>query len=429
MPSPLAAVPTRAGRIGALLGGAVLIASHVLPFLHHVVVASLLALLLLAVGYRRPLGCTAMALGLTLLAPAILAHALLLLHQRVGLARGFLGETFDVSLAAYAAPLVAGLCGGLGSLLTGSLLRRERAWLPPALRAASLAALALAAALVAGTALRQIQRPGLDRYVASLPVAAVMPPVEGEPSRTVRRGFASVHEVLRVHELSVAGFTVTRTCDIGFSCTVSLGAAEHPPWPERFPPETVSATASLALRRDSAEDLVLIDPVDDPYYARPLAFRGPLYKLTDLYPRDLRRAAGPPLSWFAVAAAGLLFAGFIQRRRRQAREHLARLASAPAGTCDEAGWISFDEPLPGLRLELDDGCPAGRVLVLSGAADRAATYRSAGPSGPVEVLHGERGELVAGARSELVRLDALALSATLLATAPLVAAAWCGLVF
>ncbi|WP_437756184.1 hypothetical protein [Sorangium sp. So ce1389] len=429
MPSPFAAVPTRAGRIGALLGGAVLIASHVLPLLHHVAVASLLALLLLAVGYRRPLGCTAMALGLTLLAPAILAHALLLLDQRVGLARGFPGEKFDVILAAYAAPLVAGLSGGLGSLLAGRLLRRERAWLLPALRAASLAALALAVALVAGTALRQMQRPGIDRYVASLPIAAVIPPVEGEPTRTVRRGFASVRELLRVHELSVAGFTVTRTCGISDRCTVSLGTAEHPLLREQKDrdPEGVSATMALTLRRDSAEDLVLIEPVDDPYYARPIAFRGPLFEITDLYPRDLRRAAGPPLSWFTVAAAGVLLAGFVQRRRRKAREHLARLAGAPAGTCDEAGWITFDEPLPDLRFA-PDGCPAGRVLVLSGVAARA-TYRSAGPSGPVEVLHGERGELVTEAQSELVRLDALALAATLLATAPLVAAAWCGLVF
>ncbi|WP_437813559.1 hypothetical protein [Sorangium sp. So ce1078] len=437
MRSPLAAMPPRAGRAGACVGVAAFFASHFLPVLYPVALAALVALLFVAAGHRRPRshGGAATALGLTLLAPALLADAWLVLDQRIALGRLTHYDWAFVLVAAYAAPLAVGLSGRLGSLLAGRLLRRERAWLPPALRAASLATLALASALVAGAALRLLQRPSLDRYVASLPVAAVVPPVEGEPSRLASRGPSgfggsarSGDTKVRVHDLSVAGLVVTRACNGASRCAVSLGPAEHPPPPNLDArAETVRATASLALRRDSAEDLVLLSPVDASIYTRPIAFRGPLLQPADLFPEDLVRAAGPPLGWLAVATAGVLFAGLVQRRRRRAQEHLARLAGAPAGTCDESGWITFDEPLPGLRLEPDDDCPTGRVLVVSGAA-RAATYRSAGPSGAVEALPGEKGELLAEARAELVRLDAVTLAAALLAAAPLATAAARGLV-
>ncbi|WP_437907971.1 hypothetical protein WME95_08795 [Sorangium sp. So ce327] len=134
--------------------------------------------------------------------------------------------------------------------------------------------------------------------------------------------------------------------------------------------------------------------------------------------------SGPPISWFAVGAAGLLFACFVQRRRRRARDRFPPLAGALAGTLDESGCITFDEPLPGMRLPPDDDSPAGRVLVVSGAAARPATYRSAVQLGAVEVVHGERDELMAEARAELVRLDAVALAAALLTAGPLVPAAW-----
>ncbi|WP_437780806.1 hypothetical protein [Sorangium sp. So ce1097] len=130
-----------------------------------------------------------------------------------------------------------------------------------------------------------------------------------------------------------------------------------------------------------------------------------------------------------VAAAGVLFAGFVLRRRRRAQARLEQLASAPAGTRDERGWITFDEALPDLRLAPGDDDPTGRVLVLSGAEERAVTYRDAVRPDPVEVVHGERNELMAEVRAELVRLDALALAAVLLTATPLHAAAWRGLVF
>ncbi|WP_437724750.1 hypothetical protein [Sorangium sp. So ce861] len=396
-----------------------------LPLLYPVALASLVALLLLAADGRRRHGGAATALGLTLLAPALLAGAWAVLQQPIT-ERGYpSSDWYALVYAAYTAPLVAGLSGGLGSALALRLLRRERAWLPPALRAASLAALALAAALVAGAAIRLFQRPGLDRYVASLPVIAVIPPVEGEPSRVVERGDASADESLRVHDVSTAGFVVSRACDTFRRCALSLGTAERPPSPNLHSRATgPRAQTAFALRRDSAEDLVLLDPLDENAHKRPFAFRAPVIYPEAVFPRDLLRAAGPPLAWLAVAAAGVLFAGLVQRRRRRAREHLERLAGAPAGTCDERGWITFDEPLPGLRL--DDDCPTGPVLVLSSEAVRAATYRSAGPSGAIEVVPGEREELLAEARAELARLDAATLAAALLTAAPLAAAAACG---
>ncbi|WP_437593577.1 hypothetical protein [Sorangium sp. So ce1000] len=400
--------------------------------MYPVALASLLALFLLAVVDRRRDGAAPTALGLTFLAPALLVGAWLALEHRLALGHAERVELYAVAYPAYAAPIVAGLCGRLGSRMANRLLRRERAWLPPALRAASLAASALATALVAVAALRLIQRPGLDRYVASLPVVAVVPPVEGAASRIVGRAEGSFRGSLGVHDLPVAGFVVSRACGDGLPCAVSLGTAEHPPSPNvDSVAATVRETSPLFLRRDSAEDLVLLEPTDEPVRGTPLAFRGPLLEPTDLFPRDLRGAAGPPLAWLAVCAAGVLFAGSIQRRRGRAREHLARLADAASGTRDESGWITFDEPLPGLRLTPDDDEPTGPVLVVPGAAARAATftYRSAGPSDAVEVLSGGRDELMTEARNELVRLDALALAATLLAAVPLVVAAWRGFVF
>ncbi|WP_437635454.1 hypothetical protein [Sorangium sp. So ce854] len=437
VPPPLAAYPARAGRAGACLGGAILVATFVLPVLHPAAVASLLALLYLARRYRRPHGATATALGLSLVFPALVAHAYLLLEQRVALGSSSLGiDMLDVAIAAWAAPLVGGLLGRLGSLLSSHLLRRERAWLSPALHSASLMLLALTAALVAGAGVRLIQRPGLDRYAASLPVVAVLPPALGEPSRIVRGGGPSLSGgELRVHEDAVAELLIIRTCNT--RCTVSIALASEPPlaWATPRLAQTVDAAASLAVRRSSAGDLVLIEPrkiagrLYDPADPRPLAFQGPHLATKDLYPRDLVRVAGPPWSCSAVAAAGVLFAAFVLRRRRRAQARLEQLASAPAGTRDERGWITFDEALPDLRLAPDDDDPTGRVLVLSGAEERAVTYRDAGRPGPVEVLHGERDELMAEVQAELVRLDALALAAVLLTATPLHAAAWRGLVF
>ncbi|WP_437958305.1 hypothetical protein WME76_00730 [Sorangium sp. So ce119] len=429
MPPPFVA-PARAGRIGAWLGGAILLATFALPVLYPVAVGSLLAVLVLAWRDRRPHGCTATALGLTLLAPALVAHAWLLLDQRISVANPF--SVFDmlaVIAAAVAAPPVGALVGRLGSLLTSLLLRRERAWLPPALRAASLAALALAASLAAGAGLRLIQRSSLERYAASLPVAAVLPPALGEPSRFVGSGYPSIPRKIPVYEHAVAEFVVTRTCDA--ECIVSIAAPAalpHDSGMSRFA-ATIPPKASVAVRRTGAGDLVLIEPLNDASDSQPLAFRGPHFEPTDLYPEDLLGVVGPPLSWSVVAAAGVLFAGFVVQRRRRARERLARLASAAAGTRDEGGWVTFDEPLPAQRLALDRDGPTGRVLVLSGAVDRAVTYRDAGQPGAVEILAGERDDLLVEARGELVRIDALALAAALLTAAPLLAAAWRGFVF
>ncbi|XXX77275.1 hypothetical protein WMF30_00685 [Sorangium sp. So ce134] len=399
----------------------------ILPLLYPVAVASLVALLFLAADCRRRHGSAATALGLTLVTPALLAASWAVLQQPIT-ERGYVSfDEHALGFAAYAAPLIAGQSGLLGSVLAGRLLRRERAWLPPALRAASLAALALAAALVAGAAIRLSQRPGLDRYVASLPVAGVVPPVEGEPSRMVQHGPVSARESARVHEVAVAGFVIVRACKSYGRCALSLGTAQQPPSPNlQHLAFGHRETTSFALRRDSAEDLVLLDPLDGNVHSRPFAFRAPVVYPAALFPRDLLGAAGPPLGWFAAAAAGVLFAGLVQRRRRRAQQHLERLAGAAAGTCDERGWITFEEPLPALRL--DDDCPTGPVLVLSTEAVRAATYRSAGPSGAIEVLPGERGDLLADARAELARLDAATLAAALLTAAPLAAAAACGLV-
>ncbi|XXT20115.1 hypothetical protein WME94_00930 [Sorangium sp. So ce429] len=430
MPSPLAVWPGRAGRIGALIGGAGLV-SFCLPVLYRVPIASLVALLFLAASYRRPHGAAATALGLTLLTPVFLAGSWLTMQQSIavwGYVRydAYYGE----AVTACGAPLVAGLAGGLGSLLAGRLLRRERAWLPPALHRTSVVALALATAFVADAALRLVHRPGLDRYVASLPVLGVVPPVEGGTSRLVERSEGPDAGRFRVHSVSVAGHVVSRACNFARRCTVSIGTERDPPPPNLRPlADTIHETTSLALRRDSAADLVLLDPSGEHGRTRPFAYTTPILFPTPLVPRVLLPISGPPLSWFAIAAAGLLFAGFVQRRRRRARDHLARLAGAPAGTLDESGWITFDEPLPGIRLAPDDDSPTGRVLVVSGAAARAATYRSAGPLGAVEVVPGGRDELLTEARAELVRLDAVSLAATLLTAAPLAVAAWRSYIF
>ncbi|WP_437507370.1 hypothetical protein [Sorangium sp. So ce1099] len=425
MPSPLAAWPGRAGRIGALIGGAGLVAYCCLPVLYPVPIASLAALLFLVRIYRRPHGAAATALGLALVTPVLLTAAWLTMVQSIAV-RGYVPyHAYYEGLPVLVAAFAAGVAGGLGSLLAGRLLRRERAAFAPALRWASLVALALAAVFVADAALRLVNRPGLERYVASLPVLGVVPPIEGEPLQSVERGAAYAPGRVRVHTVAVAGYAVTRACSFDLRCTVSFGTESDPVSPNLNPlADKIHETTSLAVRWDSATGLVLIDPLGESVHSKPFAFATRGGYATPLFPRMLLPISGPPLSWFAVGAAGLLFAGFVQRRRRRARDRLARLAGAPAGTLDGSGWITFDEPLPGVRLPPDDDSPTGRVLVITGAAAPAATYRSARPLGAVEVVHGERDELVAEARAELVRLDAVALAAALLTAAPLVPAAW-----
>ncbi|WP_437654757.1 hypothetical protein [Sorangium sp. So ce1182] len=424
MPSPLAYRPGRAGRIGALIGGAGLVACCCLPHLYPVPIASLVALLFLVRIYRRPHGAAATALGLTLVTPVLLTGAWLTLVQSIA-ARNYVPyDAYYEGLPVLVAAFAAGVAGGLGSLLAGRLLRRERAAFPPALRWASLVALALATVFVADAALRLVNRPGLERYVASLPVLGVVPPVE-EPLQSVERGAAYAPGRVRVHTVAVAGYAVTRACGFDLRCTVSFGTESDPVSPNLNPlADKIHETTSLAVRWDSATGLVLVDPLDESVRSKPFAFTTRGGHATPLAPLMLLPLSGPPLSWFAVGAAGLLFAGFVQRRRRRARDRVARLVGAPAGSLDGSGWITFDEPLPGIRLPPDDDAPTGRVLVVSGAAARAATYRNAGPLGAVEVVHGERDELVTEARAELVCLDAVALAAALLTAGPLVPAAW-----
>ena len=123
-------------------------------------------------------------------------------------------------------------------------------------------------------------------------------------------------------------------------------------------------------------------------------------------------------SGFRLAAIALLRAALTTRRL----EHLA--AGRPA-TLSLDGWIELDDG-PRFRASPAQGAPPpGRVVVLSHFAGGAA-YREAPPN-TVEMVEGDRDELLRRLESELRMHAGAALVAAALGATPLVVAAAAGM--
>jgi len=370
---------------------------------------------------RAPRPLPAAALGTVAVAPALFlgaAHAIsdpvVTSHWRCG--------TGEIALV-MVAPFVFGMAGVLGGLIALPLVGCERRRADAALRALALGALALSAALLAWSFARAAQYPDPDRYAASLPVVATVPPVAGTPVKDLPLpGASDMIPHQQIYRDRVGGFDleIERVCT-GDACGFSLlraGTAnpdvEHP---GGYHSGGALRSDEIRLKRDEAHDLWIASA------GSTVAYQGSALKLTDVQVRDVGDHLSPPRGWMAGAAAGLLLASLFQCLRCRAAARRDRLTAARAGVVGEGGWIAFDDDAPPLRAAPDLGLSPGPVLVLGHQPQKApeGAYRGEAPLGPGAVIAGDRAELLARVRGDLAALDALTLAAATLTAAPLVA--------
>lgn len=322
------------------------------------------------------------------------------------------------------APFAVGLLGALGGLVGVALAGRGGRIADAALRGLALGWLGLAAALLAWAGARAARYPAPDAYVASLPVVATVPPVSGAPRETIGRddGSSLVDDVFidRVPDLPLE---IERRCT-SEHCTFAVarpGEAEAPLDGKRKYMEggSVRRDAAIPLRRDEVHGFWVAEGGSPDAY-REVASK---LQLVDIHARDVGDALSPPRGWLAGGAGGALLAAWLLLRRRRATAALRRAEGATAGTLGEGGWITFEGAAPAVRAAPELGLSPGPVLVLAPEGGRApmGAYRGEAPLGAGAVIAGGRAGVIERRRAEIANIDALVISAAMLAAAPLLA--------
>jgi len=389
-------------------------------------VASLSALLLLA---SKPLANRVMrwadvprgevvaALAMLGACPVLLLGALYAMSDPIVSSHWRCG-TGDAGLVIMA-PFAFVVLGGLGGFVTMVAMRRERRWVNALLRGVSLCAITAAATLAVMAFVRRHGRTDADHYIASLPIVATVPPPSGEPVEIREATFRWQRAPIKVYDTTVEDVAIRRLCMDSY-CDVVVKAAGEP-WSMEHETRsnlTVGPRDVLSMKRDVENGLLVLEGQGR------TAFRDKQFTLVDVGVHEVKRSLAPPLGWGVGAAAGVVIALCLQLWRASAKRRLGRLAAAKAGVAGENGWISFEDETPSLRA---DNVAAGPVLVLLGEGSRGDAYRGEGPRGVVEILSGAREEILLGARSQLLALDALSLSSVVLTAMPLVASAMVGI--
>jgi hypothetical protein len=325
------------------------------------------------------------------------------------------------------APLTILVAGGAGALLAAIVAAAERRRVSRRLPAMGLAVVALAGLLCVAGALRA-RYPSPERYIASLPVAGVVPRAAGAPTR-LDPGAPWSWDPSRIYETKLGDVLVTRVC-AEYVCGVVLG----PVVPGRGLWGTESATTAadspLTLRHDARHELWFVEHSEGIR-----ALRGG--QATGVRIDDVADGASAPPLWIGIAAGGVLVAGLLLLGARGSRARIAQLRRALTGVAGEDGWIMFDEALAPMRAPVtradadgdDSGTiPAGPVVVFAGSLGGPSVYRGQDPATPHQVLPGHRDDLIATAHADLSSRSALAIAIVLITAAPLLAASWIGLV-
>ncbi|MDC0746108.1 hypothetical protein [Polyangium mundeleinium] len=448
----------RAALVGALVGasGSVWIALSAPP--HAFALVLLLAITVRGsafVAAKLPSWRPTLALGLALC--ALLLGPVLFFVVREGLSETKLVEdvcsfwlSFDLRAASFY-PLVGLLPLAIGGAVTFPLARflTERApFLAPLLRAGSLAAVACTFAVLVWATPRMLRGFDPGRYVESLPVIGVVPPVEGSPLRILEAKelapgpeFCSLEQnpgyTTRVQEVPLPRSLVAQRYCPSFrrDCSLLINPAGSTSddkyflrpviltgsnmWdcdPRRV---DVARNGAFLVREDAPRGLLLFDGTVR--YALDRSTR----TFKSLHVSDIRDAtSSPPYGWSATAVAGLLVAAFLERLRFRARGRLRRIATAPAGVLGADGWLVVGDAASPLRAEIHAGLPPGPVIVLSreGSAASKDPYRGDALPADLEILPGERAEVLARERWVSVSpIDAVTLAVLVVASTPLVA--------
>ncbi|MDI3283396.1 hypothetical protein [Polyangium sp. 15x6] len=318
----------------ALVGVGLLVASFAAPPVWVHVLGGSLAALALVVALSRAKGRRIVtAFGLLATVPLLVFAAKLGMDAHItsaplGCACTYCSDAFSLAnfsnwpfrqpdqWFAFLAPITFPLVGALGALIPLLLLRvrtsfsrRIRAGGGLVLHAASLASLALAAALLVHAFVCAARYPAADTYLPSLPEAGVLSPALGKPAEVRDYRMSKWPAILDVYRDRVDGLSIERSCNVsGSVCEFSIGGL-------RSCQNLVERSAAVTLRRDAAHDFITIDDGSHRF-----AFRGgtPIHVTTN----DIADAVSPARGWLFVGCLGMLLAGWLQARRRRAEERL-----------------------------------------------------------------------------------------------------------
>ncbi len=209
---------------------------------------------------------------------------------------------------------------GMSGLVSIVAFHRERRWLDAFLRGAGFVAMAASAILLVASFARRAKHPDADHYLSSLPVVATVPPVSGAPSE--------VHGTTSRYDTTIGDYAIRRFCTAS-DCDAYLAPAGVG-WPDGDRPKAdalrVAAKASILLRRDANNDLLIAESLGASGSTPRFAYKGPRLEPAGVRVFDVHASLSPPLGWCVGAAIGILLTLFCQKRRMNAPKKSSRLA-------------------------------------------------------------------------------------------------------
>jgi hypothetical protein len=445
--------PSRTGRVllvGAVMGAlaaATLIAGLVVRDTAGVHVPALAIMAALLLGLKLLVdrlarwaapsqGVVITSLGAAGLAPLFFLGGLWAMSDPIVRSSWWCGT--DEMTAIMLAPIAFFLAGTLGTLCAAGVLGAGRGEaLRPLIRGAALIMALAAAALVVLSAVRAVRKPDIDRYVASLPVIATLPPVGGEGLAPRPPSQAPDAPEVPVRADIVGDVTVYRACWTD-TCDVALGdaAAARKSLPIQDLRTFGNPSTAILVRRDEAHHFVVLEGsgrmafCPREHFAEEFAGSGrapPRWRPIDVGVRDVAGSASPPLGWILGGAAGLLAAGALLAISARRSKRIQAVIDAAPGVLGDNGWIHFEDGRPSARVDPAAGIPEGPVLLIQDTGSPGA-YRESGLLGAAQVVAGTRAEWQERAEASAADLSSWALCAASLGAAPLAAAMSAGLV-
>lgn len=337
-----------------------------------------------------------------------------------------------------------------GCFPVARLFVRQASWLAPVVRLGSIGMLGGTIASLAWAIPNVLQKPPVEQYVESLPLLAMVPPVNGTPLRTIEQRqrlceppfcepslrasdpslMPMIHK-LEVYESRVTSDVVARRyCSQSARCTVVLRSADSDP--EAEAPRlkgsasvlncdksfvvSVDRAESLAIREDTHLGLLFVEVTPR------RAVDPQTLQVQAISIRDILDTTCPPAGWVIAAIAGAFVALILEIFRFRTRSRLRRIAAAPSGILGDDGWLVMKDLSSPIRVEKDAEIPPGPVIVMpiDSPPGAGSPYRGTVLSDKLEFLPGERKDVLRRERWMLQSpLDAVAIAMLLLAALPL----------
>jgi hypothetical protein len=184
----------------------------------------------------------------------------------------------------------------------------------------------------------------------------------------------------------------------------------------------IDDAAPIVIREDAAHGLLFASGT------QVHAVEAKTFQFRAVSSQDILAATSSARGFIIAAMAGIVAALILEIFRFRARSRLRRIANAPTGMLAADGWVVFDDGSPPIRMGIDSEVSSGPVIVMPLDSPIAAggPYRGIVYADKLEVLSGERKEVLRRERWALQSpFDAFAIAVLLLAATPL-ATFWYG---